>query len=116
MNKELAMQEDIKFLRDSKLRVSIIHYRRISQTYEVRSPIGKITVDVPVELPLFEIRRLKLTDRIISKGGYTTARIWGNGIDVVAESRCHDEADIFNNKLGSTKAFYKALKLVKEIK
>ncbi len=104
----------MKSVRSAGYKTSIIHFRRVLLPFDVISYAGKINIKVPVDMPLFEIRRRGLTSNIVAKGGYTTARIWGKGIDVVAESRCHDEADVFCNRLGSTKAFFSAAKLLKE--
>jgi hypothetical protein len=115
MNKvDQAVETVMKSVRNAGFKTSIIHFRRVSQPYEIITSTGKIKVDIPVDMPLFEIRRRGLTSKILAKGGYTTARIWGNNIDVVAESRCNDQFDIFCNRLGSTKAFFSAVALLPE--
>jgi hypothetical protein len=115
MNKgDQTVETVMKSVRSAGFKTSIVHFRRVSQPYKIITPAGKLEVNIPVDMPLFEIRRRGLTKNILAKGGYTTARIWGNNIDVVAESRCNDQFDVFCNRLGSTKAFFAAHALLQK--
>lgn len=100
----------VRHLKSLNFKTSIIHFRVINKV--VKTKLGNI--NVPVEMPLFEIKRQKLTDKIISRGGYTTCRIWGNGIDVCGEAKCHPN-DSFVKKIAVTKSVFQAVaKLSKE--
>jgi hypothetical protein len=100
----------VKQLKANGYRISTIHYRRINKDYTLTTPTGKFVASVPVDIPLFEARRIGKASSLISKGGYTTVRLSHREkeIDITGVAKCHDH-DYFLNKLGFRKALFAAV-------
>lgn len=82
-------------------------FRLVKQDYS----LGNVVITVPVEMPKYEIRRRKLQDKMLPKGGYVTVKLISEDGKraVVGESRCHPN-DHFNNSLGVNSAATDAYK------
>lgn len=104
MDKQI--ESAVKQLKQKGYRLSTIHWRNVKTAYEIKTAFGKTVVEVPVSMPLFEIRRQKLNSKLMAKGGYTTMRLANKNKDIEIQgiSRCH-ENDVFDNKLAYVKAF-----------
>lgn len=97
----------VKQLKSKGYRLSTVHWRSVATEFVVKTPYGKANVVVPVDMPLFEIRRQGINKNILARGGYTTMRLTHKDkkIEVAGVSKCHPR-DSFNNKLAYTKAFW----------
>jgi hypothetical protein len=110
-NTKIINTEDAEFLKENRLKVTAVHFRRVKTPYLIKNTLGKIEIEVPVCMPMFEIRRQKLQDKMLATGGYTTVKVSSKDrkLNVVGESICH-ENDIFSNWSGLKIAFQEAIK------
>lgn len=104
----------INSLKAAGYKVSAIHYRMIKMPLAIKVAGQEMEVSVQVPTPIFEIRRKDLRASLLAKGGYTVITVRKNNQAIYGESFCHDK-DIFNNKLGITKALYDVLPRLAEL-
>ena len=96
-------------LRNKGVGVNVIHFRLVKAPYKFKSDgtLAQVpfaindqkynadVIEIPVEMPIFEIRRRKLQNHLLSYGGYTTVRLFADGKTAMGEAQCHNH-DLFD--------------------
>ncbi len=101
---------DTAALKKLDFSVIILQFRLASIPYD----IGGIEVDIPIPIPMFEIRRKGLQKDVLARGGYTTVKVTKKGVTVVGESKCNP-AEHFNRSVGIKLATADAVKQLQKL-
>jgi hypothetical protein len=85
----------VQVLKDEGFSVVTNSFRQVSMPYVINGQ----GIMIPVDMPVYEIRRRNLQGLMLPKGGYTTIKVTQGKVCVIGEGKCHPN-DHFNKDFG----------------